>query len=103
MENDYLPVNVHNEFVKRVEEENYRQNERLTNIEQAVKQVQSIATSVEKLAVNMEGMLNEQEKQGKRLEALEKRDGELWRSVVGYAITAILGIVIGFIFKQIGM
>lgn len=103
MENDYLPVNVHNEFVKRVEEENYRQNERLTNIEQAVKQVQSITTSVEKLAVNMEGMLNEQEKQGKRLEALEKRDGELWRSVVGYVITAILGIVIGFIFKQIGM
>ena len=103
MENDYLPVNVHNEFAKRVEEENYRQNERLTNIEQAVKQVQSITTSVEKLAVNMEGMLNEQEKQGKRLEALEKQDGELWRSVVGYVITAILGIVIGFIFKQIGM
>lgn len=103
MENDYLSVNVHNEFVKRVEEENYRQNERLTNIEQAVKQVQSITTSVEKLAVNMEGMLNEQEKQGKRLESLEKRDGELWRSVVGYVITAILGIVIGFIFKQIGM
>lgn len=103
MENDYLPVNVHNEFVKRVEEENHRQNERLTNIEQAVKQVQSITTSVEKLAVNMEGMLNEQEKQGKRLEALEKQDGELWRRVVGYVITAILGIVIGFIFKQIGM
>lgn len=103
MENDYLPVNVHNEFAKRVEEENHRQNERLTNIEQAVKQVQSLITSVEKLAVNMEGMLNEQEKQGKRLEALEKQDGELWRRVVGYVITAILGIVIGFIFKQIGM
>ena len=48
-------------------------------------------------------MLKEQVEQGKRLEILESRDGEMWRKVISYAVTAIVGIVIGFIFKQIGM
>ncbi|OUN81990.1 hypothetical protein [Gemmiger sp. An50] len=51
----------------------------------------------------IEHMLKEQENQGKRLEILEGRDGEQWRKVVGYAITAVLGIALGYIFKQIGM
>ena len=51
----------------------------------------------------MENMLKEQLKQGERLEVLEARDGEMWRKVVSYAITAIVGIVIGFLFKQFGM
>ena len=45
----------------------------------------------------------EQQKQGKRLEVLEGRDGEMWRKVVGYIITAVIGIVIGFVFHQVGM
>lgn len=52
---------------------------------------------------NMQSMLKEQEKQGKRLEALEGRDGEKWRKVMGYIATAIVGIVLGYLFKRIGM
>ena len=51
----------------------------------------------------MKNMTNIQEQQGKRLDVLENQDGEMWRKVTGYIFTAILGIVIGFIFKQIGM
>ena len=48
-------------------------------------------------------MVKEQEQQGKRLTALESRDGEMWRKVVTYAITAVVGILVGFAAKQIGM
>ena len=41
-------------------------------------------------------MLKEQQEQGKRLATLESRDGEMWRKVVAYIATAIVGIVIGF-------
>lgn len=41
--------------------------------------------------------------QGKRLVSLESKDGEMWRKVVGYVITAVIGIVLGFAFTQIGM
>lgn len=110
MDGDYISRHEHEEFRrsmeadhKRLEEENARQNQRLKGLEDTVKQIAAINTSVEKLALSMEGMLKEQKDQGKRLETLENRDGEMWRKVVGYVATAIVGIIVGFVFKQIGM
>jgi len=88
---------------KRLEDENKRQNHRLDALEEAVKQVADINTSVEKLALNMQNMLNEQVSQGNRLEVLEDRDGEMWRKVVGYAVTAVVGIVVGYLMRRLGM
>ena len=109
MEGDYISREEHNEFRrsmdaenKRLEDENNRQNHRLEILEETVKQVASISTSVEKLALNMENMLKEQVSQGKRLETLESRDGDMWRKAAGYAVTAIIGIILGYIFKQLG-
>lgn len=100
----------HEEFARRMESENQRlkdedarQNKRLDLLEESVREMSALATSVEKLATNMEGMVKVQEQQGTRLTALEGRDGEMWRKVVGYVVTAILGIVIGFVFTQLGM
>lgn len=93
----------HTEFCKRIEEENKRQDRRIEQLEESTRQIGALTTSVEKLALSIETMVKEQEQQGKRLETLEGRDGEMWRKVVGYVITAVLGITIGFIFTQIGM
>ena len=93
----------HEEFRRRLEEENKRQDTRIGILEDSVRQIGALATSVEKLAVSMQSMLKEQEKQGKRLEALEGRDGEKWRKGMGYIATAIVGIVLGYLFKRIGM
>lgn len=109
MAEEYVSRHEHEEFRrsmdaenKRLEDENNRQNHRLDALERTVEQVAAISTSVEKLALNMENMLKEQVSQGKRLETLESRDGEMWRKVVGYVATAIAGIIVGYIFKQIG-
>lgn len=93
----------HEEFAKRQDEENKRQNRRIEVLEDNIQKMSSLATSVEKLATNMESMLKEQEKQGKRLETLEGRDGEMWRKVVGYIVTAVIGVILGFVFTKIGM
>lgn len=93
----------HEEFKRRIEEENVRQDKRIELLEENTKRVETINVSIEKLASNMENMLKEQLNQGKRLEALESRDGEMWRKVVSYAVTAIVGILIGFLFKQFGL
>lgn len=74
----------HEEFRRRLEEENKRQDARIGILEESVQQIGALATSVEKLALSMQSMLKEQEKQGKRLEVLEGRDGEKWRKVMGY-------------------
>lgn len=83
--------------------ENKRQNRRIDILEENAKQNTAMVANIERLAVNMENMLKVQEQQGERLKALESRDGEKWRSAAGYVITVVLGIVIGFVFKQIGM
>ena len=93
----------HEEFRRRIEEENKRQDRRLELLEHTVQQISDLATSVEKLAVSMEGMLREQEKQGTRLETLEDRDGEMWRKIIGYAASAAVGIIIGYVARQIGL
>ena len=93
----------HEEFRRRLEEENRRQDKRIELLEDNMRELNQLTASVGKLAASVESMVKEQEKQGKRLETLEGRDGELWRKVVGYVVTAVVGIVVGFIFRQVGM
>lgn len=107
MDDSYISRQEHEEFRRsmasenqRLEDENKRQNRRLDSLEETVQQIAKISTSVEKLALNMENMLKEQLSQGKRLETLEGRDGEMWRKVVGYVITAIIGIAVGYLFNH---
>lgn len=93
----------HEEFKKRLEEENRRQDRRIELLENQTREISALATSVEKLALSIDRMTKEQEQHSKRLEVLEGRDGELWRAVVKYAVTAAAGILAGFLAAQLGI
>ncbi len=93
----------HEEFCKRIDAENNRQNQRIKLLEEQTKQITELTLSVRELALSIKQMAETQKKQGEKLEKLESRDGEMWRKVTGYIITTIIGIVIGFVFQQIGM
>ena len=93
----------HEEFAKRIDEENNRQNHRIETLEETVGQISELTATVKELAVNMKNMLAEQEKQGARLTKIEGKDGEMWRTVVSHILTAVVGGVIAFIFAKIGM
>lgn len=92
----------HEEFRRRMEEEHDRINKRMQMLEEQSKQITDIAISVRELAVSVKQMAKEQHEQGEKLERLESRDGEMWRKVVGHIVTVIAGIVMGFIFTQVG-
>lgn len=100
---EYVGREEHTEFARRIQEEEHRQNRRIELLEESVKQNTALTLSVEKLANNMKNMANEQMRQGKRLEDLEGRDGDMWRTVVKYVLTTILGLVIGVVAMQIGL
>ena len=99
----YLLKSVHDEFALRMDEEHKRQNKRISDLETKVKDISDLTASVASLAKSVEQMAKAQEKQNKRLEILESRDGEMWRKIVGYAITFSVGAVLTFIFSKIGM
>lgn len=100
----------HEEFSRRMEAENKRltdedkrQNRRIDELEETVRQIGDLTASVKELAVSMKNMTKVQEQQGNDIEELKNRDGEMCRKVTGYVITAVIGIVVGFIFTQIGI
>jgi len=95
MEVAYVSRQEHNEFASRIDEENARQNRRLQLLEDNVRQINALTVSVEKMAVNMGNMLEEQKKQGKRLEALEKEPTESYKHIKMAIITSVISTIVG--------
>lgn len=110
MDSGYITRREYEEHNKRMDDEHKRQNHRIGELEKVTEQNNKLLISVEKLAVNMETMQKEQQKQGERLEAqgeeieeLKNKDGEKWRKVTSHLLTTALGILTGYILKQIGI
>ena len=100
---NFVLKEVFEETLKRMEDENTRQNHRIQTLEDSIGQILNLTSSVERLATNMEHMVKEQQEQGERLKILEARDGDMWRKVVSYSITAVLSIVIGYLASRLGL
>ena len=96
----YLELEVHNEFAKRMEAEHERQNHRIDAIENSLKETQKLALSIERLTLSVKSMVEVQKTQNDRLETLESRDGEKWRNAIGYVITTVIGLIIGFVWTS---
>lgn len=103
MDGNYITLEFHNEYAKRMEDEHKRQNHRIDKLEKGLEETHNLALSVERLATSVQAMVEEQKEQGERLENLESRDGEMWRKAIGYIVTTVIGIVVGYIFKHLGM
>lgn len=93
---------------KRIEEENNRQNKRLelleSNMQQIIsQQLTTLTATIERLNLSVNNILKEQSEISDRLKKLENRDGDMWRTVIKYAITAIVGGVLTFILTRIGI
>lgn len=93
---------VRDQALRRQDEENGRQNHRIDELEKKVHDLNKIITSVEKMATHMESIDREQERQGERLEALEKRDGEMWRTIITHIITGVVGAVVAYTMLRLG-
>ena len=77
-----------------------RKAKRRTALEKTMEQIHALAASVQKLAASVESMVKEQEKQGERLKTIENRDGEMWRKVLGYFLTALATAVVTLLFSR---
>lgn len=103
MDSGYLLRKEHEEFARRMQEENDRQNHRLAALEEQGRGNNKLLLSIERLATNMESLQREVNEQGRRLETIEGRDGETWRNVKWYALIAVAGAVTGYALHFIGL
>ena len=103
MGDNYLTTELHGEFEKRMEDEHVRMNHRISNLEKSVEEINKLAISLERLTLSVQSMVEEQKKQGTRLETLESRDGKMWREVTSHIIMAIVGAVVCFLLTKLGL
>lgn len=111
METTFVTVQEHKEFARRIEEENARQNHRLSALEDNVKEIHGLTVSVERMAVNMENMLNAIERQGsliekqnERIDKIEDEPAENYKQVKTAIITTVvLAVVEAVVFAVIAL
>lgn len=95
METNYISRQEHEEFTRRIDAEDIRQNRRISLLEENFQRLNALTVAVEKMAVNMENMLTEQKRQGERLEKLEREPAETHRQVKNAILTAAIGAIVG--------
>lgn len=82
--------------VKRIEDEEHRQNRRLDKLEETLKALSDLTLTVGKMAVSLETMAKELEKQGRRLEEIEKTPAGRWNTLISAVIGALVAAAITF-------
>lgn len=98
----------HEEFARRQDEENKRQNRRLDALEKDTEQINALVVSVEKMAVNMENMLSAIERQGNliekqndRLDEIENKPAQNYEQIKMLVITTLISAVVGGLASQL--
>ena len=92
---DYILRSEHEEFARRIDSEDARQNRRIALLEENGRHINAMTISIEKMAVNMENMLAEQRKLGDRMEVLEKEPAETHKQIKMAVITSVVGTIVG--------
>lgn len=93
---DFVTKAVHDEFARRMEEEDNRQNKRIEIIEAKQSQISELVVSVKVLAANVENIAKEINEQGQRLKEIESKPSKRWEQLVGYVISALVTAAIAY-------
>ena len=89
--------------MKAIEDDNEVIYQRLNKQSALVQDIQELSSSVAVLANNMKSMLDEQQRQNKRLEELEKKPVKRWDAVVDKIVMTVLGALIAYVLLQVGL
>ena len=89
--------------IKAIEDANDVMFQRLNKQAALMEDIQELSTSVSILANNMKSMLEEQQRQNRRLEELEKKPARRWESIVDKILMTVIGALLAFILLKLGL
>lgn len=98
---EFVSKAVHEEFAKRIDEENERQNKRISLLEKGQTQINELVSSVKVLAVNMDNMAKEQGNMSARLKEIEGKPAKKWDTFIACVITAVVSSVVSYILTKV--
>ena len=100
---EYVTLALHHEFADKIKQEDERQNKRISLLEESMKQIYDLNTSVEKIAMYIETLTTEIGEQNKRLKAIEDKPSQNWDKFIWLLVGVVLTAIVTFILKQIGI
>lgn len=103
MEGDFITRREHEEFARRMDDEDDRQNKRLAILEDSMKKLEGLTVAIEKMSVSISTMATEIKKQGERLEAIEAKPGKRWENIVSDVIKLVVAAAVGFTLARLGL
>lgn len=103
MDDRFLKEDVHEEFAKRVDAHQERQDKRIDDLEERYRQIQDLNASVQRIAVSIEVMAKELAKQGERLEVIEKEPANNWKKFLWLLFSALMGAMLVIVGQSIGL
>lgn len=101
MDENYVMKEVFDERMKRVDDENDRQNHRLSLLEKNGETLNELVISVKEMAISIQQMAKELEKQGTRLDKIEDEPADKWKKFTWFAFTTLIGAVLGYILNGV--
>ena len=93
----------YDERMKRIEDEDHRQNHRIDKLENITDQIADMAASIKAMVITMQSMQKEQEEQGKRLSDIEKKPADNWDKLVYTIIAMVATAAVTYIFTKGGL
>ena len=103
MADDFVSRAEYDERLKRVDDENNRQNHRLDKLENLMEKINELTISVKELATTMSLMQQEQRRQGERLDSLEAEPADKWKTTVKTVITVAVSALITYMITKGGL
>lgn len=100
---DYIQRREYEERIGRIDDENERQNHRLTELEKTVETVNRLVSSIEKLTVQIEQMQRQIERQSARLERIEQEPADKWRAVTKTIVTGVISALVAYFLAKGGI
>ena len=96
-------VDAHNQLEIKVHDLDNRVGNAETELEHlssSINMIHSLTASVDKLAINMDNMLQELKQQVARISLLESKPLKRWESIIDKIITTAIGILVGYLLSN---
>lgn len=98
----YITREEHEEFRRRMDDEEKRQNHRIERLEDTFEKINDLTLSVRELVLSLKAMQTEQLRQGERLDAIEREPGDKWNKAVWLVISMALTAAVTLLIAKLG-
>ena len=103
MSEEFVLKAEYDERMRRIDDENSRQNHRIGKLEDVFEKINELTLSVREMATTMASMQQELQKQGKSLEDIEKEPADKWKALKRTVLTVLVTAVLTYLLSTAGL